>query len=358
MFIDNLKISNFKNFEDFEHNFSQINCIVGNNGVGKTNILDAIYYLSFCKSFHASNDLNTIRHGADFFALFGSYSFENSEKEKYSCSQKKGEKKRFFHDKNPYKKLSEHIGKLPCVILSPYDSLYITGSGEQRRKFMDIVLSQTDVVYMDALLNYNRSLEQKNKLLKFMQETQNFDTIQLDIWNERLDKYALIIQNKRQEFFDNFSSYFNFFYDFVSEKKESPSVEYRTYSGSLLKKMHENYEKEKIIGYTLAGIHRDDMIFKLNNYNVQEIGSQGQQKTFTLAMKLAQYSYLKDKKHTTPLLLLDDIFDKFDFSRVEKILRLVSEDNFGQIFITDTHIDRVRNIIPQSHKEKTIIINI
>ncbi len=358
MFIDNLKIINFKNLENVEHEFSQINCIVGNNGVGKTNVLDAIYYLSFCRSFHASNDFNTIRHGEDFFALFGSYSFENSTKEKYSCSQKKGEKKKFFHDKNPYKKLSEHIGKLPCVILSPYDSLYINGASEHRRKFMDIVLSQTDVVYMDALLNYNRSLEQKNKLLKLMQSTQQFDILQLDIWNERLDKYAQIIQAKRQEFFDNFRSYFQFYYDFVSEQKESPSVEYHTYKGSLLDKMHENYEKEKILGYTLSGIHRDDLVFRLNSYNVQDIGSQGQQKTFTLAMKLAQYSFLKDKKHTTPLLLLDDVFDKFDFSRVEKILKLVSEDSFGQIFITDTQLDRVRHIIPQSHKEQTNIITL
>lgn len=358
MYIENLQINNFKNFDFFEQEFSTINCIVGNNGVGKTNILDAIYYLSFCRSFHSNNDVNTIKYGKNFFALHGLYKNDNGEQFKFSCSQKKGEKKKFFHDKQPYKKLSEHLGKIPCVILSPYDNVYVNGESSYRRTFMDMIISQTDVVYLNALINYKKSLEQKNHLLKFMQESHYFDALQLDIWNERLDKFAQIIQEKRKEFFESFQKYFDFFYSYVSDNKENPSVEYRTYQGSLLEKMHSEYEKEKVLGYTISGIHRDDILLKLNSHSVQSIGSQGQQKTFTLAMKLAQYKFLCVKKSVTPILLLDDVFDKFDAQRVEKILHLVAQENFGQIFITDTQIDRLQKLIPSSHKEDTTIITL
>ncbi|MBR1769367.1 MAG: DNA replication and repair protein RecF [Bacteroidales bacterium] len=358
MYLESLRLNNFKNFSFFEQDFSSINCIVGNNGVGKTNILDAVYYLSFSKSFHSNNDLNTMKYGEDFFAVFGTYVDGNQAREHYSCSQKKGEKKKFFRNKNPYKRLSEHIGKIPCVIISPFDYMLITGSSEYRRRFMDIVLSQTDNVYLENLTLYNRSLQQKNKLLKFMQQNQYFDTLQLDIWNGRLVEYAQIIQEKRYKFFESFQSYFQFFYDFISDKKETPFVKYKTYEGNLSEKMLENAEKEKILGYTLSGIHRDDLLFFLDGHNVQEIGSQGQQKTFILAMKLAQYSFLKEQKGHSPLLLLDDIFDKFDFMRVEKILDLVSGDDFGQIFLTDTHLSRVEQIIPQSKKDKSTIIRL
>ncbi len=358
MYIKKLQINNFKNFDFFEHDFSAVNCIVGNNGVGKTNILDAIYYLSFCRSFHLNNDINTIKHGETFFALHGIYMYDGGEKKVFSCSQKKGEKKKLLHDNKHYRKFSEHMGKIPCVILSPYDNIYISGGAENRRKFLDIIISQTDNLYLEALVGYNRSLEQKNKLLKFMQETNNFDSIQLDIWNEKLDKYAQIIQNKRKEFFEIFREYFSFFYDYVSDNKEKPSIEYRTYQGSLLNKMQENFEKEKHLGYTISGIHRDDILLKLNSYNVQDVGSQGQQKTFTLAMKLAQYKFLCDKKGITPILLLDDVFDKFDAQRVRKILNLVSRENFGQIFITDTQIGRLHDLIPSSYKDNTTFIEL
>ncbi|MBQ9311656.1 MAG: DNA replication/repair protein RecF [Bacteroidales bacterium] len=358
MYIENLKLNNFKNFSEFEHDFSQINCIVGNNGVGKTNILDAVYYLSFCKSFNSSNDLHTMKHGEDYFALFGKYILQDGTKETFSCSQKKEQKKILKHGKNTYKKFSQHIGKLPCVMVSPNDQIYILGHSEVRRKFMDMILSQVDVVYMENLINYNRSLEQKNKLLKTMQQNQYFDYLQLEIWNEKLDKYSSVIQQKRKDFFNEFKEPFNYFYNYISSDKEFANLEYKTYDGKLLDILQNNAEKERYTGYTSEGIHKDDIIFYLNEHNVHFSGSQGQQKTFVLALKLAQYDYLKKHKETTPILLLDDIFDKFDFSRVEKILSLVAQDSFGQVFLTDTHLSRVKEIIPENKKKVTTIIEL
>ena len=358
MYIRNLKINNFKNISSLEQDFTQINCIVGNNGVGKTNILDAIYYLSFCKSFNASNDLNTMKYGEEFFSVFGTYTLQDGTNEVFSCSQKKEQKKIFKHGKIVYKKLSEHIGKVPCVMVSPNDHIYITGHSEVRRKFIDMILSQTDPVYLDNLINYNRSLEQRNKLLKYMQQTGVFDSIQLDIWNEKLDYYASVIQEKRKAFFLEFKEPFQYYYNYVSSNREEAGLEYKTYEGRLLDLLHTNYEKEKYIGHTTSGIHKDDIVFYLDNHNVQFAGSQGQQKTFVLALKLAQYDYIKRHKGTTPILLLDDIFDKFDFSRVEKILSLVTQEDFGQIFLTDTHLSRVEEIIPEDKKDFTTIVKL
>lgn len=358
MYIKNLKLTNFKNFSSFEEDFKQINCIVGNNGVGKTNILDAIYYLSFCRGFMSNVDYNSIKHDEDFFAIFGTYQLNDDEQAVFSCSQKRGERKVFKYGKNIYKHLSEHIGKLPCVMVTPFDQVYIIGRSEERRRFMDMILSQTDVTYMDALISYNRALEQRNKLIKIFQKSGVFDTLEIEIYNDKLNSTAKIIQEKRREFFSEFKEPFQKYYNYISSNKEQVNVEYKTYEGNLIDNLHLCYEKDKAIGYTTQGIHRDDLVFFLNDYNVHYYGSQGQQKTFLLALKLAQYSYLKDKKQTTPILLLDDIFDKFDFTRVEKILSLVGEESFGQVFITDTHQDRVEKIIPENKKDDTRIIHL
>ena len=358
MYLDNLKLNNFKNFTEFEHDFTQINCIVGNNGVGKTNILDAIFYLSFCKGFNSANDLTTTKYGADFFAIHGAYTLQDGTKETYTCSQKKDQKKIIKHGKTTYKKFSEHIGKVPCVMVSPSDQIYILGHSEIRRKFLDMLLSQVDVVYLENLINYNRSLEQRNKLLKYQQQTGFFDSLQMEIWNEKLSDYATVIQEKRREFFLAFQEPFKHFYNFISSNSETPQVEYKTYEGNLLDLLQNSYEKEKVIGHTTVGIHKDDLVFFLDGHNVHHSGSQGQQKTFMLAMKLAQYDYIKKKKGVTPILLLDDIFDKFDFNRVQKILSLVTQEDFGQVFLTDTHLSRVEDIIPQSKKDITTIIKL
>lgn len=354
MFIKNLTLNNFKNFEHLELSFNKINGIVGNNGVGKTNILDAIYYLSFCKSFFGSNSVEPIRYGEDFFSIKGVYSFADTE-ETFVLSQKKGQRKVLKHDNQPYKRFIDHIGKIPCVIVCPSDQEYISGHSEIRRRFMDAILCQTDVVYLDNLMTYNKCLEQRNRLLKFMQQSGVFDTIQLDVWNERLQACSNIIRSKRKAFFDSFKEPFQRYYSFICDNKEDVDIEYSTYEGDLIDLLHQKYEKEKVLGYTTVGIHRDDLQFFLKGHNVNYRASQGQQKTFVLAMKMAQFAYLKQRKQTTPILLLDDIFDKFDFFRVEKILTLVGQDAFNQVFLTDTHPDRVeRFLYPNFANNSTI----
>ena len=359
MYIKNLTLTNYKNFCGSEFEFSRINCICGNNGVGKTNILDAIYYLSFCRSFLAGNDSENIRYGEDFFALKGTYELHGGEEETFTVSLKKGGKKIIKHGKQPYKKFSEHIGKLPCVIISPYDQYYISGRSDTRRKFIDMILSQTDVTYLDNLINYNKCLEQRNKLLKLIQSGTVTDTLQLDIWTERMDFHSEIIRNKRREFLNEFINTFKYYYNEVADTDGEAEVTYKTYEGSLLDILNNNRSKETILGFTSQGIHRDDLIFLLNNHNVNYHGSQGQQKTFLLALKLAQFDYIKTKKKLTPILLLDDIFDKFDFLRVTKILNLVGNNgNFNQVFITDTHNERVEKIIPDNKLNESKIIKL
>lgn len=355
MYIKDLTLNNFKNFTEKEFNFSKINCIVGNNGVGKTNILDAIYYLSFCRSFLGCSEREIINYQADYFAIRGHYLLNEDSEETFLISMKKGEKKIVKHGKNVYKKLSEHIGKIPCVVISPNDQMYITGRSEIRRKFLDMVLSQTDTVYIDSLINYNKCLEQRNKLLK---NTFVLDTIQLEVWNERLTSFAEIIQNKRREFFEEFLPTFQYYYNYISENKETINAKYSTFGGNLLDILKKNIEKERILQYTTAGIHRDDILFTLNNHMAAHTASQGQQKTFIIALKLAQFTYLQKHKNTIPILLLDDIFDKFDFHRIEMLLNLVAESDFNQVFLTDTHSDRVEKIIPQDKKSESVIINL
>ncbi len=358
MYIKSLTLNNFKNFSDKEFNFSQINCIVGNNGVGKTNILDAIYYLSFCKSFLNSSDSETIRYGEDFFSIKGTYQLTDTNEDTFVISLKKGERKIVKHGKQAYKKFSEHIGKIPCVVVSPNDNIYITGRSEYRRKFMDIILSQCDNVYMDNLINYNKCLEQRNKLLKLFQQTNTFDAIQLDIWNEKLSACGEVIKQKRNEFFNEFLPPFQRYYNYVSNNNEDVNAMYHTFEGSLLDILRSNTDKERIIGYTTKGVHRDDIVFTLNGHNAATCASQGQQKTFVLALKLAQFDYLKTHKQTVPILLLDDIFDKFDFQRVQKILQLVADEKFNQVFLTDTHPDRTQMIIPDNKKDDSTIIRL
>ncbi|MBO6118281.1 MAG: DNA replication and repair protein RecF [Bacteroidales bacterium] len=358
MFIRSLTLNNFKNFTQKELQFSEINCIVGNNGVGKTNILDAIYYLSFCRSFLGCADSEIINYGADFFSLRGDYQLNDSLQESFTVSLKEGGRKVLKHGKQPYKKFSEHIGKIPCVVVSPGDHIYLTGRSESRRKFMDIVLSQTDTVYMDNLINYNKCLLQRNKLLKYFSQSGFYDAVQLEIWDERLSACSTVIQNKRKEFFKEFITPFKENYAYVSGGNEDIDAKYETYEGSLIEILKRNKEKERILCYTSCGIHRDDILFTINGHNASHAASQGQQKTFILALKLSQFDYIQRHNNVSPILLLDDIFDKFDFLRVQKILQLVAGEKFPQVFITDTHPDRTEMIIPANKKDQSTIIKL
>ena len=320
MILSRLSIVNFKNIAQADLSFSpNINCFLGNNGMGKSNLLDAIYYLSFCKSYTRNPDSQNIRHGEDFFVVQGYYERNGNEEELY-CGIKRRQKKAFKRNKKEYDRLSDHIGFAPLVMAAPSDNELILGGSEERRKFIDLVISQFDKQYLSTLIRYNKALEQRNALLR--QECS--EEMLYDIWEEQMDSTAAQIHNSRDRFLQSFIPVFRRFYNEISSQ---------------------NRHKDLILGYTSRGIHRDDMDMMLGEYPMKRIGSQGQCKTYLIALKLAQYDFLREQGDTTPILLLDDIFDKLDAERVKQIVKLVSSDHFGQIFITDTNRKYLDEII-------------
>lgn len=343
MVLKQLILINFKNYADCTLFFSdKINCLVGDNGMGKTNILDAIHYLSFCKSFFNPIDSQNIKHGEGFFVIQGFYNRNNENTEVY-CGQKRNQKKVFKHDKKEYERLSAHIGMYPLVMISPSDSELINGTSEIRRKFIDGIISQYDKVYLEKLISYNQVLRQRNALLKQFYESKNFDSVTLEIWDEQLILYGKSILEIRKEFLREFIPLFNKHYAHISDSKENVSLEYdssvgsRDFKTSLLTAL----EKDRILHYTSVGPHKDDLHFTVNDFSLKKFASQGQQKSYLLALKLAQFEFIKNKKHTKPLLLLDDVYDKLDETRFRKLIEMVSGNDFGQVFITDTHPDRI-----------------
>lgn len=357
MYLKHLKITNFKNISSFDEEFSQINCFVGNNGVGKTNILDAIHYLAFCKSYFGHSDFDSIKQGEDFFALNGDCQSEDFFESYSCCLQSKG-KKTFKHSGKSYSKHSEHIGKLPAVIITPNDHCLIDGASETRRKFIDIAISQQDKPYLKTLINYNKAVVQRNRILKAGKLGNGLDLVMLQITEEQMDSYSEIIKQKRSDFFLDFAEPFSRYYKMIGNSDEKVSIEYKTYTGRLLDLLGSNREKDLIIGHTSNGIHRDDLLFSLNGNPIKTFGSQGQQKTYLLALKLAQFDYLCRKTGTKPLLMIDDIFDKLDFGRVNTLIALIAQENFGQIFITDTHLDRIESLIDADLRTKTKIFKL
>ncbi len=350
MKLQHLSIVNYKNIHSGELDFSQkINCFVGDNGMGKTNVLDAIYYLSFCKSPNNPVDAQVINYDEDFFVLQGLYDCVGKEENIY-CGMKRKQKKQFKRNKNSYSRYSEHIGLLPLVMISPGDIDLILSGGEVRRCFLDTVISQYDKTYLQMLIRYNNALQNRNKLLK----SEATDELMFDIYEEELAEYGVYIYNKRSEFIQELLPIFQKYYSFISEEKEQVQMEYTSHlqSGDSLKKLlQETRERDKIIGFTTRGIHRDDIEMQLNSYPLKRTGSQGQIKTYLIALKLAQFELLKNVSQKTPLLLLDDIFAKLDKSRVQQIIKLVSSDAFGQIFITDTNRENVDEILKSINKE-------
>lgn len=320
-----------------------LNCFLGQNGVGKTNILDAVFYLSFCKSAFSSLDSQNIRHGEQFFMIEGDYTDEKGEKENIHCSMKAGTKKHFKRNKKEYKKYSQHIGLIPLIMLSPSDAYLIEGASEERRKFVDIAVSQVDNTYIDCLNNYNKALQQRNALLKL----EDCDTELLSLWEEQMAMYGEEISRKRGAFIEGITPYFQKYYALISDEREEVSLQYKSHCqrGPLLEVIQRDRAKDLVMGYSLHGIHRDDIEMMLGGYPIRREGSQGQNKTYIISLKLAQYTYLcAHGVKTKPILLLDDIFDKLDATRVERIVALVAGDEFGQIFITDTnreHLDKI-----------------
>ncbi|MBO7578419.1 MAG: DNA replication/repair protein RecF [Prevotella sp.] len=354
MILNRLSIINYKNIQEATLTLSpKMNCFIGPNGTGKTNILDAVYYLSFCRSAYTSVDSQVIRHDQDFFVVEGDYTDDRSklgddqdELHKLSiyCGMKRGTKKHFKCNKKEYKRLSQHIGLIPLIFVSPADTYLVDGGGEERRRLMDMVISQYDNLYLDALNRYNKALQQRNTLLKMEEEP---DLELMRIWEEQMAAEGEVIYQKRNAFVQELIPVFQQIYQQISDDRETVSLRYVSHGqrGSLLEVIQHDRMKDRAVGYSLHGVHRDDLEMLLGDYPMRREGSQGQLKTFVIAMKLAQFSFLKRTcSQTTPLLLLDDIFDKLDAHRVERIVNLVASEEYGQIFITDTnreHLDKI-----------------
>ena len=354
MILKRISILNYKNLEQVELDFSpKMNCFIGQNGMGKTNLLDAVYYLSFCKSSANPIDSQNIKHNQDFFVVQGSYLTDEGDPEEVYCGLKRRQKKQFKRNKKEYSKLSDHIGLIPLVMVSPADSELILGGSEERRRFMDVVISQYDREYLSALIRYNKAMAQRNTLLKAEVEP---DDELMNVWEEMMASAGEVVFRKRNDFINEFIPTFQSFYSYISQDQEVVNLSYESHTmqGNLLQIIRESRQRDRIMGYSLKGIHKDDLVMQLAEYPIKREGSQGQNKTYLVALKLAQFDFLRRTgSNTTPLLLLDDIFDKLDASRVEQIVKLVSGDKFGQIFITDTnrdHLDKILRKIEGEYK--------
>ncbi|MDO9154063.1 MAG: DNA replication and repair protein RecF [Paludibacter sp.] len=353
MRLDSLSILNYKNIGEANLEFSpNINCFIGDNGMGKTNILDAIYYLSFCKSHSNPIDSQNIMHDAEFFMLHGKYNLHNSVEEIY-CGMKRKQKKQFKRNKKEYDRLSEHIGLLPLVLVSPDDAVLISEGSDERRKFMDGVISQYNHTYLEHLLNYNIALQQRNALLK---QDLGADTALYEIWEDKMAFHGTYIYEQRKSFINDFVPLFQKYYSRISCGNEKINLSYQSQldTKDIRLSLSASRQRDQILGYSTQGIHRDELEMLLDNHPIKRVGSQGQNKTCLISLKLAQFNFLKRIHNLSPLLLLDDIFDKLDSKRVKQIVQLVSDETFGQIFITDTNREHLDEILSQLEQEATI----
>jgi DNA replication and repair protein RecF len=337
MYLKKLGLTNFKNYELNELEFSpKINCFIGNNGVGKTNILDAIHYLSLTKSFFNNIDSVSVRHGEDYFIINGTF-VRGGEEDNIYCAFQKQKQKLLKRNGKEYPRLSDHVGRYPVVMISPADSALITEGSEDRRRFMNKIISQYNTGYLDSVLKYQKALQQRNRVLKDFRLSGRFDPEALAIWDSQLVKYGSYVYSERDLLVNEMIPVFQDYYDLISSGKETVKLKYRSHlaEGDFGEALLNSVEKDRLLEYTTIGIHKDD----------KSLGSQGQQKSYLVALKLAKFAYIRRKAGFPPILLLDDIFDKFDADRVEQIIRIVGNDSFGQIFITDTHRDRLHEIL-------------
>ena len=351
MYLKRLSLTNFKNYELNELDLSPgINCFVGNNGVGKTNILDAIHYLSLTKSFFYNIDSISIRHGEDYFIIQGTF-VKDEEEDKIYCAFQKGKQKLLKINGKEYQKLSDHVGRYPVVMISPADSALISEGSEERRRFLNKIISQYNAEYLESALRYGKALQQRNRLLKDFRTSGKFDNEVLTIWDAQLIKYGNFVFNERKILVNELVPVFRHYYSMISSEKENVELKYRSQLSerSFSDALQSSLNKDRLLEYTTIGIHKDDLALEMDGYSVKSIGSQGQQKSYLVALKLAKFDYIRKKAGFAPILLLDDIFDKFDAERVEQIIRLVGNGRFGQIFISDTHQSRLQEIL-SSHK--------
>ena len=356
MFVKNLKIINFKNHPEKSFDFSsEINCFVGNNGAGKTNILDALHYISMGKSFLGNSDFQNIKEDENFFSIESE--IEGEEKNDIiKILLQKETKKIIKKNEKTYERMADHIGFLPSVMISPYDANLISDGGESRRKFLDAMISQTDSEYLFNLIQYQKTLQQRNALLKYFQKNRTFDLDSWEIYNEPITKFGTQIFKKRQLFVEAILPTIQHFYTIISKGNEKVTVIYESdlNEDNFENLLTKNLEKDRQLTYTSKGIHKDDLRFEMNGNLIKKFGSQGQQKSFLIALKLAQIKRIKEITNKNPILLLDDIFDKLDDNRVSQLIELVNEQNFGQIFITDTHKERTESVVKRINEESKI----
>ncbi|MBL4593787.1 MAG: DNA replication and repair protein RecF [Flavobacteriales bacterium] len=351
MFLKQLSILNFKNCEEAQLELSdKINCFLGDNGEGKTNLLDAIYYLSFCKSYFNPIDSQNIKHETPFFVVEGYYE-KNDKEEVIYCGVKKGQKKQFKRNKKNYEKLADHIGRIPLVIITPLDILLIIDGSDVRRKFVDGIISQYDSSYLNNLLAYNKALNHRNLLLKSFWLNRNFEQESLDVWDEQLVQYGSLIHEARNKFIDDFTPIFQKYYTKLSQDQEKVELEYRSQlnDGDFNDLLKETIDKDRGNHYSNTGVHKDDLVFNLGDLPLKKFGSQGQQKTYLLALKLAQAELITSISKHKAIILLDDIYDKLDGKRMNQLIGIVGNGDFGQIFITDTNLERIPAILSKEN---------
>ena len=357
MYLQQLSVINFKNYSETSLTLNKgVNVFTGNNGAGKTNLLDAIHYLALCKSYFNPIDSQQIKQGADFFIVTGSFN-KDDKIEAVACSVKRNQKKQFKRNKKDYQRLADHIGIFPLVMISPYDISIIIEGSEERRKFIDNVISQTDNLYLDQLITYNKVLQNRNALLRQIADTGRYDPGLLEVLNEQLIASGWQIFEKRKAFMEVFTEIFNRHYNFLSDDAERVHL---TYESQLLQEdftvlLKKSVERDRALERTSTGVHKDDLLFLVHGMPIKRFGSQGQQKSFLMALKLAQYSFLYLKKNYKPILLLDDIYDKLDDLRIARLMRMVSNNDFGQVIITDTSEHRVKSIFKDMNMKINLI---
>lgn len=356
MYLKKISLFNYKNFSEANFEFdSKINCFVGKNGIGKTNVLDAIYHLSYGKSYFNPLAVQNIKHDEEFFVIDGE--FEKDERnEQIVCSLKKGQKKILKRNGKQYEKFSDHIGFIPLVIISPADRDLIVEGSETRRKFIDSVISQLDASYLQQLIQYQKIIIQRNALLKYFAFNHVFESTTLSIYNEQLHELGHSIFEKRKQFLEDFIPIFNKHHQAITGNAETVQVVYESqlHEKDLLALFEESLAKDRVLHYTTVGIHKDDLSFEIDHHPIKKFGSQGQQKSFLIALKLAQFEFVKKQSKQNPILLFDDIFDKLDETRVGKIIEMVNNDDFGQLFISDTHPERTETVIKSMHQSYKI----
>ena len=341
MYLEKITLLNFKNYEELSLNFSpEVNLITGLNGSGKTNLLDAIYYLCISKSAFNASDAQNILQGTDFFMMGGNF-IKNERAYQVQCSFKQGSKKMLKINNNPYDKISSHIGQFPAALITPYDNDLIREGSEERRKFFDSCLSQINSLYLADLMRYNQVLKQRNSLLKQFHEQGKVDKDMLEAYDTELLSLGKKIHQNRRDFIKEFTPLFHAHYKELTEGKEEVALEYSSHlnNDSFEEDFKKSLERDIILERTTKGIHRDDFLFKIGEFPIKNYGSQGQQKSFVISLKLAEFDIIKEKKGFKPLLLLDDIFDKLDESRIRKLMDMVAAKKFGQLFITDARVE-------------------